>query len=156
MQRIISMVVVKRQYLAALRQIGTLGGGNHFIEMQRSSDGYLWIMIHSGSRNFGLQVAEYDNKVAKKLYTQYFSSVDQNDGLAFLLFASDKAHIYDKEMQYCTEFAFANRKLMMERRQSVVTSTLSGVEYEPLINIAHNYAAWEMISVEKSSFIAKA
>jgi tRNA-splicing ligase RtcB len=137
------MVVVKRQYLAALKQIGTLGGGNHFIELQRSSDGYLWIMIHSGSRNFGLQVAEYYDKAAKKLNAQYFSSVDPKDGLAFLPFASDEAHTYYKEMQYCTEFAFANRKLMMERIQSVVTSTLSGVEYEPLINIAHNYAAWE-------------
>ncbi|KAA6301187.1 MAG: RNA-splicing ligase RtcB [Candidatus Ordinivivax streblomastigis] len=46
-------------------------------------------------------------------------------------------------MQYCTEFAFANRKLMMERIQSIVSTVLSGVEYEPIINIAHNYAAWE-------------
>jgi tRNA-splicing ligase RtcB len=46
-------------------------------------------------------------------------------------------------MQYCTEFAFANRKLMMERIQSIVSTVLSGAEYEPIINIAHNYAAWE-------------
>ncbi|MDR1181113.1 MAG: RtcB family protein [Bacteroidales bacterium] len=137
------MLIVKRQYLAALKQIGTLGGGNHFIEMQRSHDGFLWLMIHSGSRNFGLQVAEYYNNAAKKLNAQYFSSIDPKAGLAFLPFASDEAHAYYKEMQYCTEFAFVSRHLMMERIKEVVSSTLSGVEYEPLINIAHNYAAWE-------------
>ena len=53
------MVIVKREYFAALKQLGTLGGGNHFIELQRCDKGFLWIMVHSGSRNFGLQVAEY-------------------------------------------------------------------------------------------------
>jgi len=61
------LVIVKRQYLTVLKQLSTLGGGNHFIELQRCGDDFLWIMIHSGSRNFGLQVAEYYNKVAKKL-----------------------------------------------------------------------------------------
>jgi len=137
------LVVVKRQYLAALKQIGTLGGGNHFIELQRSDDGFLWIMVHSGSRNFGLQVAEYYNKAAKKLNALYYSSVDPKADLAFLPFETDEAHVYYKEMKYCTEFALANRKLMMERIQQVVSETLSDVDYEPIINIAHNYAAWE-------------
>ncbi|MCL2415098.1 MAG: RtcB family protein [Bacteroidales bacterium] len=137
------MAVVKRQYLAALKQLGTLGGGNHFIELQRSDDGFLWIMVHSGSRNFGLQVAEYYNNKAKKLNQTYNSSVDPKADLAFLPFETDDAHIYYKEMQYCTQFAFANRKLMMERIQHVVSSVLSAVIFEPIINIAHNYAAWE-------------
>jgi tRNA-splicing ligase RtcB len=46
-------------------------------------------------------------------------------------------------MQYCTQFAFANRRLMMERIKDIISSTFYGVTYEPLINIAHNYAAWE-------------
>jgi len=137
------MVIVKRQYLAALKQLGTLGGGNHFIELQRSDDGFLWIMVHSGSRNFGLQVAEYYNKVAKKLNELYYSSVNPKADLAFLPFETDQAHAYYQEMKYCTEFALANRKLMMERIQRVVSTTLSNVIYEPMINIAHNYAAWE-------------
>jgi len=137
------MVIVKRQYLAALKQIGTLGGGNHFIELQKCNEGYLWIMIHSGSRNFGLQVAEYYNKIAKKLNAQYFSTVDPKVDLAFLPFASDEAHVYYREMQYCTAFALANRKLMMERVQQIIQSELKNVTYEPMINIAHNYAAWE-------------
>ena len=137
------MLIVKRQYLAALKQIGTLGGGNHFIELQRCGDGFLWMMVHSGSRNFGLQVAEHYNKVAKKINALYYSSVNPKADLAFLPFETDEAHAYYMEMKYCTEFALANRKLMMERIQQVVSATLNAVVYEPMINIAHNYAAWE-------------
>lgn len=135
--------VVKNQYLAALKQLGTLGGGNHFIELQRCNDGYLWIMIHSGSRNLGKQVADYYNRAAKKLNEIWFSSVDPKKDLAFLPFKTDEAHKYYKEMQFCTEFAFANRRLMMERIQQAVSSVVQGIEFEPIINIAHNYAAFE-------------
>ena len=135
--------VVKNQYPAALKQIGTLGGGNHFIELQRCNEGYLWIMIHSGSRNLGKQVADYYNRVAKKLNELWFSSVDAKADLAFLPFKTDEALHYYKEMRYCTEFALANRKLMMERIQQVVSTVLHAVDYESMINIAHNYAAWE-------------
>jgi len=137
------LFVVKHQYPAALKQLGTLGGGNHFIELQRDGDGFLWIMVHSGSRNFGLQVAEHYNKKAKKINAMYYSSVDVKADLAFLPFETHEALAYYREMRYCTEFALANRKLMMERIQQVVTTTLGAVDYEPIINIAHNYAAWE-------------
>jgi tRNA-splicing ligase RtcB len=137
------LVVVTRQYLAALKQLGTLGGGNHFIELQCCDKGYLWIMVHSGSRNFGLQVAEYYNKVAKKLNEQYFSSVDPKIDLAFLPMQTREAALYYKEMRYCTTFALMNRKLMMNRIQEIVSDVFNQVTYEPMINIAHNYAAWE-------------
>ncbi len=135
--------VIKKQYLAALKQLGTLGGGNHFIEIQRGDDGYLWIMIHSGSRNLGYQVADHYNKTAKKMNELWFSSVNLKADLAFLPFQTDEAHKYYKEMRYCTEFAFANRLLMMKRIQQVVSSVIANIEYEPVINIAHNYAAFE-------------
>ena len=45
------LTVVKAQYISAQRQVGTLGGGNHFIELQRDEHGKLWIMIHSGMLN---------------------------------------------------------------------------------------------------------
>lgn len=135
--------VVKNQYLAALKQLGTLGGGNHFIELQRCNDGYLWIMIHSGSRNLGKQVADYYNRKAKKLNELYYSSVPAKADLAFLPFQTDEAHHYYKEMRYCTDFAFANRRLMMDRIKEAVSAVLSNVEYDPIINIAHNYAAFE-------------
>ena len=135
--------VVKNQYPAALKQIGTLGGGNHFIELQGCNEGNLWIMIHSGSRNLGKQVADYYNRAAKKLNELWFSSVDAKADLAFLPFKTDEAHAYYKEMRYCTEFALANRKLMMDRIREVVSTVLQAVDYEPMINIAHNYAVWE-------------
>jgi len=143
------LVIVKREYLAALKQLGTLGGGNHFIELQRDGNGTFWIMVHSGSRNFGLQVAEHYNKVAKKQNELYNSSVNPKADLAFLPFETNEARAYYLEMKYCTEFALANRKLMMERIQQVVSATLNSVTYEPIINIAHNYAAWETHFGEK-------
>ena len=143
------LVIVKREYSAALKQLGTLGGGNHFIELQRDHAGILWIMVHSGSRNFGLQVAEYYNKTAKKQNERLQSSVSPKTDLAFLPFETGEAHAYYKEMCYCTEFALANRKLMMERIQQVVSTALNNVTYEPMINIAHNYAAWETHFGEK-------
>jgi len=136
------LLIVKREYLAALKQLSTLGGGNHFIELQYCNDGFLWIMTHSGSRNFGLQVAEHYNKQAKKLNALYYS-VDAKADLAFLPFETDEAHACYMEMRYCTDSALANRKLMMDRIRQVVSATLNNVTYEHTINIAHNYAAWE-------------
>ncbi len=135
--------VIKNQYLGALKQLGTLGGGNHFIELQRCNDGYLWIMIHSGSRNLGKQVADHYNRIAQKMNELWFSSVNPKADLAFLPFQTDEAHKYYKEMRYCTEFAFANRRLMMERIQQATSAVIAGVDFEPIINIAHNYAAFE-------------
>lgn len=135
--------VIKTQYKKALKQLGTLGGGNHFIELQRCGEGYLWIMIHSGSRNLGKQVADYYNRLAIELNKLWFSSVDPKAYLAFLPFKTDEAAKYYREMSYCVEFAFANRRLMMERVQQAVSAVVQSVEYAPVINIAHNYAAFE-------------
>lgn len=136
--------IVHRQFVAAQKQIGTLGGGNHFIEIQKGSDGHIWVMVHSGSRNIGLKVAEHYNKLAVKLNERWHSSVDKKMDLAFLPIETAEAKAYFAEMQYCIDFAFANRLLMMERIQTVFSSVLgnnfSEVEF---INIAHNYARWE-------------
>jgi tRNA-splicing ligase RtcB len=141
---IIENGVVERQYLAALKQIGTLGGGNHFIEIQKGSDGYIWIMIHSGSRNIGLKVAEHYNKLAKRLNEMWFTSVDASKDLAYLPIETQEAINYMKEMQYCVDFAFANRKLMMDNIMGVF-GKIVGSDFAALdfINIAHNYARWE-------------
>ncbi|MDX9882089.1 MAG: RtcB family protein [Prolixibacteraceae bacterium] len=136
--------IVRRQYTAAKKQIGTLGGGNHFIEIQKGSDKHIWIMIHSGSRNIGLKVAEHYNKQAILLNERWHSSVDKKQDLAFLPIETQEAKDYFAEMQYCVDFAFANRLLMMERIKSVffevIGENFSAVEF---INIAHNYARWE-------------
>ena len=138
-----STTVVKRQYVAALKQIGTLGGGNHFIEFQRDEEGYLWIMLHSGSRNIGKQVCDYYATLAKNLNQKWFSSVDASMDLAFLPVGVPEFKQYWTEMQYCVDFALANRSLMMQWIQEVIADTFPDVQFEPMINIAHNYAAWE-------------
>lgn len=137
------MPIVNEQYEKALHQVGTLGGGNHFIEIQKGSDGFVWIMIHSGSRNIGKRVADRYNKVAVDLNSKWFSSVPKEWELAFLPIQTDEAHQYFNEMKYCVEFAFANRKLMMENIKKVFTGILPNVSFGDVINIAHNYAAWE-------------
>ncbi len=136
--------IVKRQYVAAKKQIGTLGGGNHFIEIQKGSDGHIWIMIHSGSRNIGLKVAAHYNDLAKKLNERWHSAVDKKHDLAYLPIETQEAKDYIAEMQYCVDFAFANRKLMMENIKSAFRKVM-GKKFEELefINIAHNYARWE-------------
>lgn len=137
------LYVVKDQYTSATYQIGTLGGGNHFIELQKDEEGYLWIMLHSGSRNLGKQVGDYYNKIAKNLNERYLSMVNPDIKLAFLPLNTDEFNQYWAEMKYCVDFALCNRKLMMERIEEVIADALPSIEFEPMINIAHNYAAWE-------------
>lgn len=135
--------VVSRQYTSARRQVGTLGGGNHFIELQKDDEGFLWIMLHSGSRNLGKQVGDYYNKIAKELNAMYHTAVDSSWQMHFLPLGSKEFTAYWKEMSYCVDFALCNRQLMMERIKEIIADAIPEVEFEPMINIAHNYAAWE-------------
>ena len=137
------LYVVKHQYTSATYQIGTLGGGNHFIELQKDDEGYLWIMLHSGSRNLGKQVGDYYNKIAKTLNERWFSIINPDIKLAFLPLKTDEFNQYWAEMKYCVDFALCNRKLMMERIEEVIADALPDIKFEPMINIAHNYATWE-------------
>lgn len=138
-----SMTIVKRQYVSATKQVGTLGGGNHFIELQSDDEGWLWIMIHSGSRNLGKQVCDYYSRVAMILNERYFSSVKPELNLPFLPLKTKEFNEYWSEMQYCIDFGLCNRKLIMQRIEEVISDAIPNVEFEPMINIAHNYAAWE-------------
>jgi tRNA-splicing ligase RtcB len=138
-----SMEVVRSEYGSALRQLGTLGGGNHFIEIQKDKEDYIWIMIHSGSRNIGKQVADHYNKIAKKLNKQWNSPVPPKADLAYLPFTTEEAHRYFEEMNYCVDFALANRKLMLKRVQEVMADYFPNIKFGEIINIAHNYAKWE-------------
>ncbi|MCR5573285.1 MAG: RtcB family protein [Bacteroidaceae bacterium] len=135
--------VVKSQYISIQHQVGTLGGGNHFIELQRDEDGWLWIMIHSGSRNLGKQVGDFYNKKAKWLNELYYSKVESELMLPFLPLKTQEFNDYWGEMNYCVAFAKCNRQLMMERIKEVIVDALPLAEFEPTIDIAHNYAAFE-------------
>lgn len=125
----------------ASKSIGTLGGGNHFIEIQKGDDGYIWIMIHSGSRNLGLQVAEYYNKLALRLNKKWYSN-NINKDLAFLPIDSEEGRNYLEEMNYCIDYALANRKLMIDRIKDCFMKETFCI-FEPMINIAHNYCRLE-------------
>jgi len=135
--------ICSEQYTSALKQIGTLGGGNHFIEIQKGSDGHIWIMIHSGSRNLGKQVADHYNKIAKELNAKWFSRIPGEWDLAFLPIDSEEGQSYIREMNYCVEFALSNRKLMMERILNIFSLHTDIQYFDPIINIAHNYARLE-------------
>lgn len=137
------MEIVKRRQHSILHEVGTLGGGNHFIELQKDEEGNLWIMIHSGSRNLGKQVGDYYNKIAASLNEKWHSVVSPEIRLPFLPHGTREFGAYWNEMKYCIDFALCNRKLMMERIQEVIADSLKGIEFEPMINIAHNYAAFE-------------
>jgi tRNA-splicing ligase RtcB len=136
------MYVATKEYDNACNSLGTLGGGNHFIELQ--TDGkYMWVMIHSGSRNLGKQVADHYNKIAKKLNERWYSNVPAKFDLAFLPTTSMECINYLDEMNYCVEFAAANRKAMMGEVLHCLSEVFGLVYREEPIDIAHNYAAVE-------------
>jgi tRNA-splicing ligase RtcB len=139
-----STPIVGGEFSNALKSLGTLGGGNHFIEIQKGSDGHIWIMIHSGSRNLGKQVADHYNKIAIDLNEKWHSAVPKEWELAFLPVESDEGQAYLREMQYCVDYALANRKLMMERIMEIFGKVFpSPMLCLQFINIAHNYVAKE-------------
>lgn len=136
--------VTHARYIAALKQLGTLGGGNHFIEIQKGSDGFVWVMVHSGSRNLGKRVADYYNDIAVERNSKWFSSVKTEWELAFLPMDSGIAQDYMEEMQFCVDYAKANRDVMMEQVLLAMNSVLGTFGVDPeTVNIAHNYAQLE-------------
>lgn len=135
------MPFVRSQQIAARHQIGTLGGGNHFIEIQKSATGEVWVMIHSGSRNVGKLVADHHGKIAKRLNEKWYS--DTIEGLEFMPIESAEGKDYWREMSWCVDFALCNRRLIMKRICELFADVFHNIEFEPMINIAHNYAAWE-------------
>jgi tRNA-splicing ligase RtcB len=133
--------IIQQELPSARRQLGTLGGGNHFIEFQQGSDGHIWIMIHSGSRNFGFKTANVYHKTAQALCSRKGWELPDRD-LAYLPMDSREGEEYFTAMNYCCEFAKANRALMMQRVSEVAAMVTGAKILEP-INIHHNYASLE-------------
>jgi len=136
--------ILEREYEKSLYQIGTLGGGNHFIEAQATGDDELSgvaFMLHSGSRNVGFQVAKHYNKLAIEMNARWHSSVPKDHELAFLPLDSDEGQTYLAEMNACLRFAYLNREHMMHAIQSVLYR--EGIGWGDEIDIHHNYAAME-------------
>ena len=135
--------VIPKEYKSACKQVGTLGGGNHFIELQQGDDGYIWAMVHSGSRNLGFKVAKYYNDLAKKLNAKWFSSVDPKWDLAFFPMNTMEAVSYKAEMEYCLKFAEASRRMMIDKVSGAIYKVVGEELFDRLINIHHNYAIME-------------
>lgn len=118
--------------------LGTLGGGNHFLEIQAGDDGFVWLMIHSGSRNFGYRIAEYHHRIAQELNLET-SSFD----LAWLPVESEEGQTYIREMNFALDYARENRARMMAAFKAKVATVLPEINFVQEINIHHNYAASE-------------
>jgi tRNA-splicing ligase RtcB len=127
-------------------QLGTLGGGNHFIEVCTDENDAVWIVLHSGSRNFGKTTAERHIKIAQRLMEQSFVDLPDRD-LAYLPQGAPEFTAYIDELKFAQEYAFENRREMLDsvKRSVLFLFEKRGrvVAFEPAINCHHNYVAWE-------------
>jgi tRNA-splicing ligase RtcB (3'-phosphate/5'-hydroxy nucleic acid ligase) len=128
----------------AQRQVGTLGGGNHFIEICLASDGRVWLMLHSGSRNIGKTLAEVHISAAKKL--SHNADLPDRDLAVFLAGTAEMA-AYRNDLFWAQGYALFNRRVMFELLCDVVTRVLSpreaAITFEPPILCHHNYVSEE-------------
>jgi tRNA-splicing ligase RtcB (3'-phosphate/5'-hydroxy nucleic acid ligase) len=125
------------------RSLGTLGGGNHFIEVLHDEDGGVWIMLHSGSRNIGKLTAEHYNALAKAQMAARGVTAPNAD-LNHLLIDSDEGRDYLTDMTWCQKYAAANRHAMLEAVSAVVSEvTGHAPDWSQAINIHHNYCSHE-------------
>ncbi|MCI9081431.1 MAG: RtcB family protein [Lachnospiraceae bacterium] len=129
-------------------QVGSLGGGNHFIELQEDEEGYLCIMIHSGSRHLGKAVCDYFHNQARELNRLWHSAVKDEYHLSFLPVASPEGQQYIHWMNLSMDYAFENRARMLDKTCAIVKELIEKhtdqkVEFGEEINCHHNYASLE-------------
>lgn len=130
-------------------QIGTLGGGNHFIELQEDGEGKLGIMLHSGSRHLGYAIARKFNDLARVLNKKWNQEETVKYDLAFLPVDTEEGRAYSYYMNLALDYARENRYLIMERVKEFVFEAIikytdfKGIEIELEVNAHHNYAALE-------------
>ena len=138
--------------------LGTLGGGNHFIELQRTTpldcppsheatedkfgNSRIWLMIHSGSRNLGKRIEEHYHKIANRLCTRFRVPLADPD-LAFLPIEEPDGHNYFTDMLFALRYAKENRRRMMEAMKETVAEFAPEANFLRTIDIHHNYAACE-------------
>lgn len=133
----------------AMRQLGTLGGGNHFIEVCLDTENRVWLMLHSGSRNIGKELAERHIATAKTLHR--LSDLPDPD-LAYFVKGTTEFANYWKDLHWAQEYAFVNRKVMMQRLVKIISKRYNKEKiFRPLmeVNCHHNYANEEIHFGEK-------
>jgi tRNA-splicing ligase RtcB len=124
--------------------LGTLGTGNHFIELCVDEAQQVWVMLHSGSRGIGNAIGSYFIEKAKEDMRRWFINLPDTD-LAYIPQGSDMFEDYWAALGWAQEFAMENRRLMMSR----VFWAIAGALGRPLsavavaVNCHHNYVSWE-------------
>ncbi len=127
----------------AQRQMGTLGGGNHFIEVcleQGAHDGRVWLMLHSGSRNIGKELAERHITVARAL--PHNADLPDRD-LAVFLAGTPEMEAYRRDLWWAQEYARRNRAVMLALICGVVREHLPQVSFDEPVSCHHNYVSEE-------------
>ncbi len=130
----------------AMRQMGSLGGGNHFLEVCLDTENQVWLMLHSGSRNIGNMLAQCHISTAKDLAKMTNTYLPDPD-LAYFVARSPKFDAYWRDLQWAQEYARVNRDVMMARFKRIVEKHLAGGKAtKPLlsVNCHHNYAEKEV------------
>ena len=132
----------------ALSQMGTLGSGNHFIELCLDTEDRVWLMLHSGSRNVGKELAEFHIGVARKLNHNQ-GLVDRD--LAVFLERTPEMSAYRADLFWAQEYARYNRDVMMALFRSVITRAFKTARptFGQTISCHHNYVAEEVYHGEK-------
>lgn len=133
-----------------IESLGTLGGGNHFIEIDKEENGTLWLIVHSGSRNLGAKVAEYHQKIAE----QYIEEIDESvpKGLEYL--EGDKAKTYIHDMKLCQEYARLNRLFIIKKLATFFDINSYDVLYNDCIESVHNYIDFDDEIIRKGAIPA--
>lgn len=128
----------------APRHLGTLGTGNHFIELCLDEENAVWVMLHSGSRGIGNQIGQYFIERAKEDMRRWFINLPDQD-LAYLAEGSQNFDDYIKAVEWAQNFALANRSLMLAATMRAIESALGRAFAwgSVAVNCHHNYVARE-------------
>jgi tRNA-splicing ligase RtcB len=124
-------------------QLGTLGSGNHFLEVSADETGAVWLFLHSGSRGVGNKIASHHIRVAQEAMKRWWITVPDPD-LAYLPEGTDEFWHYLRELRWAQDFALANRDEMMDRMvECFAEFTGGGVEELERVQCHHNYTEQE-------------
>ena len=131
---------VKANSAKALHQMGTLGGGNHFIEVCLDTAGNVWVMLHSGSRGIGNLLAQHHIEVAKGL--AHNEDLPDPD-LAVFLANTQEMKAYRHDLFWAQDYARRNRGVMLRLISDVLRTQFPEISFETPISAHHNYVAEE-------------
>lgn len=124
-------------------QLGSLGSGNHFIEVSVDENDAVWMFLHSGSRGVGNRIATHHIGVAQRLAKQWWIDLPDPD-LAYLVEGTEEFRRYIRELRWAQHFALLNREEMMDRVARQLSETMGGeVEELERINCHHNFTESE-------------